>query len=115
MAMIPQPHEILEIPAGESVELTPLRYRMGRMTIRPTWAGAPPEKEVEAIRIWVPPEEKGYIPDYWDITPGHLVQALKGILPEVAGTGKRLKISAFLTRPKDPASKRFRIEVLPPP
>jgi len=110
---LPGPYEILEIKPGDSITITPLRYQLGKVVIRPTWAGAPREKEVDAIRVWVPETEKNYYPPYWDITPGHLVAALRELLPMAMRTHQKLKITAVLTRPGDPASKRFRISILP--
>jgi len=110
MPEIAPPYEILEIPAGEKRVLHVVRYEEGTMVIHPTYPGAPDEKRVEGIRIHVKPEDKGYLPYYWDITPAHLVQGLKPILPTLQGTDRTLTIQAFLTRPGDPASKRFRLE-----
>ena len=110
MSEIPGPYEILEVAPGDAVEFHVVRYRTGKMRIHPTWPGAPEERIVDGIRIWVPPEDKEWLPHYWDVTAGHLVASLKPLLPVLRREGKKVKITAGLMRPGDPASKRFKIE-----
>lgn len=110
MSEIPGPYEILEIAPGETVELHVERYRTGKMRIHPTWAGAPEERIVDGVRIWVRPEDKEWLPYYWDVTAGHLVASLKPLLPMLRREKVLVKITAGLMRPGDPASKRFKIE-----
>jgi len=38
------------------------------MTIRTRGPGAPEEKEIEVLRLHLPPGVKPYPPNYWDIT-----------------------------------------------
>jgi len=74
------PYEIFELADGESRTMRVEKWVRGLMTIRPRYAGAPPEKEVEALRVWVPPEIKPEFPHYWDITAGRLRAQLLPIL-----------------------------------
>jgi len=111
---IEPPYEILQIQPDQEVVFHVVRWEVGDIVIHPTWPGAPREKKVRGLRIYVRPEDKAYLPFYWDITPAHLVAGLEPILPQVVGTDQRIAIRAFLTRPGITASKRFQIRILPP-
>jgi len=76
------PYEILELKPGETKAITVIDWQLGKMTIHPRWPGAPPEKTVRAIRLFVPREEKPLFPHYWDITAGTLVPQVWTILRE---------------------------------
>jgi len=105
LKLLEPPYAIFDIEPCQRVRMTPLRYEIGRMVIRPRWVGAPPEKEVTGIRIWVPEEEKReqlrilkWIPGgggqtsspeevivlpYWDITSARLRVAIQQIIDRV--------------------------------
>ena len=110
MAKIEPPHEILELADGESVTFHVERWEAGDMTIHPTWPGAPETKVVEGLRVHVPMKDKEWLPSFWDLTAGHLVAAMKPLLPGLVESGKAVTITAGLMRPGDQASKRFKIE-----
>jgi len=112
MSEIPGPYEYLEIEDGQSVTMHVVGFEAGPMRIHPTWAGAPEEKTVEGVRVFVTMADKEYLPYYWDVSQAHLVAALKPLLPGLVESKKPVKITARLTRPHDPASKRFSIEIL---
>lgn len=109
MPRIDKPLEILELADGESVTIHVERWEAGDMTIHPTWPGAPESKEVEGLRIHVRKGDKEWLPNYWDISAGHLVAALKPLLDGLADSGKAVTITAGLMRPGQPASKRFKL------
>lgn len=111
MARIEGPHEILELADGESIKIHVERWEAGDMTIHPTWPGAPETKEVEGLRVHVRQGDKEWLPNYWDVTAGHLVAGLKPLLPGLQDSGKAVTITAGLMRPGDSASKRFKIEL----
>lgn len=110
LPQIPPPHEILELADGQEIVFTVQDYMVGRMTIEPRWPGAPKEKTIVAIRVFVPPEEKPVGPPYWDITPSTLVFQLLSILPNIEKGRTKIRIKAFGERPR----KRFMVEVIPP-
>ena len=108
MEELPPPYEILELADRQSIEFTPLKWVRGIIKIKPRYPGAPPEKVVRAIRIYVPRSEKPVGPDYWDITPATLVYQLWGILSSPPPVPFKIRITAFGVAPK----KRFMIEVI---
>ena len=111
MPKIEPPMEILELADGESVTFHVERYEAGDMTIHPTWPGAPESKVVEGLRVHVKHGDKEWLPNYWDLSAGHLVAGLKPLLPGLVDSGKAVTITAGLMRPGDQASKRFKIEL----
>jgi len=74
------PIELLELKDGETVKFRIERWQKGKITIHPRTPGAPPEKVVECLRIWVPTEYKKWWPPYWDITANRLRTQLEGFL-----------------------------------
>jgi len=87
------PYEILELKPGETVSFTVLDWQLGKMTIHPRWPGAPSEKVVRAVRVFVPKEEKPLFPHYWDITAGTLVPQIYTLLREARVPPNRVKIT----------------------
>ena len=108
---LPGPYEMFDISENETRCFHVTRYEFGTVTIKPRYPGAPPLKQVEAIRVYVREGEKEYLPNYWDITQRHLVAALKPLLPRIVSEGLKVCITAVLTRPGVQASKRFKISL----
>jgi len=77
---LPPPYEILELEPGVPVDLEVTGYRIGRITIKPRFPGAPPEKTVAAVRVYLTERCKPTFPHYYDITPQRLVAQLIPIL-----------------------------------
>jgi hypothetical protein len=94
------PYEILEIPPAVPVYLKVTGYKLGKMTISPRYPGAPPEKDVIAIRLFVDPETKKHYPLYWDITPARLVYQLAPMLVQGIPKDKWLRIYRDIPGPK---------------
>ena len=113
MAVISPPYDMLALENGQELSFHVVRYESGTLIIHPVYPGAPDEKEVRGLRIYVRTEDKPYLPSYWDITPQHLVVGLEPLLRDVQGTDRTVTLKAFLTRPGDPASKRFSIKISP--
>lgn len=111
MAEIIGPYEILELDDGESVTFHVVSYETGIMVIHPTYPGAPEEKVVDGLRVFVTLADKEYLPSYYDVTGGHLVAGLKPLLDMLVETKKAVTITAKLMRPGRPASKRHKIEI----
>lgn len=111
MAEIIGPYEILELADGETVTFHVERYETGKMIIHPTYPGAPEEKIIDGLRVFVPLADKEYLPSYWDVTGGHLVAGLKPLLEMLIESGKAVTITAKLMRPGRPASKRHKIDI----
>jgi len=106
--MLPEPFELLELKDKESVTVQPVNFKLGKMIIHPTFAGAPKEKEITAIRIsLLVGISPGKMP-YLDLTAGTLVAQLAPLLPEVVSKKRSVKISAVGSGP----SKRYTVEVL---
>lgn len=107
MMPISEPFELLELRDGESVRLKVRDYEFGEMVIHPRYTGAPGEKRVPVLRLYVPAEYKPRGVPYWDVTAKTLQAQLKPLLPELKASGKEFIISAFGHAP----SKRFSVRI----
>lgn len=67
---LPPPYELLDMVDGQTVALRIERHAQGWMMIRPR--GAPADKKVSALRVWLKAGEKTAGPSFWDITAKHL-------------------------------------------
>lgn len=72
--MLPGPFEILELGDGETLTTKILKWELGEVTIHPSYK--PEGKQIVALRIHVPTEDKEYFPFYWDVTSQTLVAQL---------------------------------------
>lgn len=106
--VLPGPFEILELKDGEVKELTVARSQVGSMIIHPRFPGAPAEKVIMGIRIFVPSAEKVFGPPYWDLTSQTLRAQLEPILDEVTRKGRKIRITARGFGP----GKRFTVTVV---
>jgi len=104
---LPGPYEILELADGQSIEIRPIRWEIGKAEIQPR-DGRPP-KVIRILRVHVDPAEKPTLPHYWDITSQHLVAGLVGQLEARRGRPARYRI----TKHGEGPSARFTLEVLP--
>ena len=107
LAELPPPYEILELRDGESIALKIVDWRLGTMRIHPRFPGAPPEKIIKVLRLYVPREMKKVGPNYWDITAQTLVYQLLPFLQDPRFREKTFKITAYGVAPR----KRFTVEV----
>jgi len=98
--VLPGPYEILELLNGETIFIKPIAKEYGKVIIRPRWPGAPPEKEVLALRVFVDPETKPFFPYYFDLTSRRLVALLGPIIDRIIGEGVWLRITKRGTAPK---------------
>ena len=101
------PVEVLELRDGQSITFRIERFVKGRLRIHPRWPGAPPEKEVEVLRIWVPKAYKPFFPPYWDITSNRLRAELEGFLQRPDVYNLEFKVTAFGSAPRT----RYTVEV----
>jgi len=104
---LPEPFEILEMQDGETRQLQIVRHQLGRCWIQPR--DGRPRKQVPCLRVWIPPETKPTIPDYWDVTAKHLISGLLGYLE--AGTGRRYRFTT--TKRGRPPVARFTLTATP--
>lgn len=104
---MPEPFEILEMEDGQTKTLRVVKYREGRMWLEPR--DGRPRKQVQVLRVWVPPTDKPTIPPYWDITAKHLINGLLGYL-ETRGAGTH---EFTITKQGKPPVARFRLEARP--
>jgi len=109
LAELPGPFEILELRDKESITLKVRDWRLGIMRIKPRYEGAPSEKVVKVLRLYVPREVKPVGPDYWDITSQTLIYQLLPFLQTPDFRTKTFKITAIGVAPR----KRFTVEVSP--
>lgn len=104
---LPGPYEILELRDKESITLKIRDWRLGIMKIKPRYEGAPPEKIVKVLRLYVPREIKPAGTDYYDITSQTLIYQLLPFLQTPDFRTKTFKITAIGVAPR----KRFTVEV----
>ena len=102
-----EPFEILELRDGETIRLRVVNFEFGEAVIHPRYAGAPAEKRIPVLRLYVPPEYKPRGPPYWDVTSKTLQAQLKPLLAELKASGKEFTITAFGAAP----SKRFSVRI----
>jgi len=101
------PYEILELKPGETKSLTVVDWQLGKMKISPRWPGAPAEKVIRAIRLFVPKEEKPTFPHYFDATAGTLVPQLYTILREAGVPPRTIRLE--ITKIGSPPKARFSV------
>jgi|SRR5882672_901354 len=105
MAVSP-PYDILELrPEGELVTRV-TAYEEGPVTVTPR-DGRPP-KVVQAVRLYVPREDKQTEPPWWDVTSQTLKPTLISLATLAAGTGRWLRIHKYGAG----AGARFSAELL---
>lgn len=108
MAILSGPYEILELPDRGELVSRALRWEVGTMEIQPR--DGRPRKEIEAVRIHVPLEDKGHLPAYWDVTAQRLKPSLISSLPDAVRQGRYFKIQKFGFAP----TARFTFELFAP-
>jgi len=91
------PHEIFDLPGNSTREFTVTKYVLGRMTITPRETKIP--KEIVALRVWVPNDDKPLYPDYWDVTAQTLIPQLVPPLDAAQGEPVRFRVTKFGSGP----------------
>lgn len=107
--LLPGPFELLEIAHAQTVELLIVRKELGDLIIHPRTPGAPSEKIIRGMRVWVDVASKRVGPPYWDVTSGTLIVQLLPLLEGVPPATKRVRITATGVAP----AKRFTVELVP--
>jgi len=105
--VVEEPFEILELADGETVSLAIERFEWGETVIHPRYPGAPAEKTIPVLRLYLREGYKPVGPGYWDVTSKTLQAQLKPLLTSLAETGREFTITAHGTGP----SKRFSVRV----
>jgi hypothetical protein len=108
---LPPPYEILELQPGVPVDLEIVAYRIGRITIKPRFPGAPPEKTVAAVRVFLTERCKPTFPHYYDITSARLVAQL---IPILLGGLWRTHIIRIVRDAPGPKA-HFSVQLIPKP
>jgi len=103
------PFEWLPTPPDQTQELRVLRWELGSAVIAPRWRGAPPQKRIRVLRLWVPAEVKPIGVPWWDVDASTLIAQLLPFLTRADYREKLYRITAY----QEPPRKRFRVEVLP--
>ncbi|MFQ5880436.1 MAG: hypothetical protein ACE5IZ_09725 [Dehalococcoidia bacterium] len=106
MAVLERPWEPLDLANGQSVTFRVLRWERGEMEVRPR--AAPAGKMIEAVRMWVPPEDKPAGSPYWDATAGNLVARLLTMLDDLVKSGRPIRV----TKEGEPPAARHRVDFL---
>jgi hypothetical protein len=102
-----EPFEILELADGQTIRLRIANFEMGEAVIHPRYPGAPVEKRIPVLRLYVPADLKPRGPPYWDVTSKTLQAQLKPLLVDLKVSGKEFTITAHGVAP----SKRFSIRI----
>jgi len=100
LKVLPPPYEIFEFVPCQPAYFKIVDFEFGKVIIHPRWPGAPPVKEVIAVRLHVDPVTKPFFPHYWDITPSRLVYQLAGMLVHGIPEGMWLRIHRDVPGPK---------------
>lgn len=100
-----EPREILDLQDGGTLKTRIVRHELGTTRILPR--GATEDKEIEALRIHVPKEDKTHFPWYWDITGKTLKHQLLPMLEEIEKNGRVVIITKQGVAP----TARFKVEV----
>ncbi len=94
------PTELLEMKDQETRILNVTSIDEGSTTIQPTYAGAPPTKDVDVLRLHVPPADKPLGPAYWDLTSSTLVHQVKELVRAYGPPPFKLKLTKVGVAPK---------------
>jgi len=79
---LPLPIEIFEPEPEKPVRLRIERWELYKTIIHPKRAGAPEEKLVLVLRVYLFPEFRSPRAPYYDITSGHLIRTLVPFLQQ---------------------------------
>lgn len=109
LPLLQGPHEILDLPDRGSIKLRVRSWTHGRMLIHPKYAGAPDEKEVEALRLALWEGYKAVPPLYYDVTAKTLIYQLMPILQRPDYGRFEIMITKHGVAPR----ARFTVEVSP--
>lgn len=107
LELLPGPYEILELADGSSMRLAITSSLEGDMLIKPRYAGAPSEKRIHALRLYV---AEGYKPvgvPWYDVTSQTLIAQLRPHLTKLAASKNEFVITAHGRAPR----KRFSLDV----
>jgi len=108
MTKLAGPYEVFELQDKQSMELVITGYTKGEVVIHPRYAGAPAEKTVMAMRVFVDPGTKPTGPPWWDLTSQTLIAQLEPFLANVAKAPRRVRLVAHGVAP----SKRYSVELM---
>ena len=97
---LPPPYEIFEFVPCQPAFFKIVSWELGWITIKPRFPGAPPSKDVLALRLHVDPATKPYFPHYWDITSSRLVHQLAGMLTQGVPENMYLRVHRDIPGPK---------------
>jgi hypothetical protein len=100
------PYELLDLPDGGAVALDIVKWETGTMIIHPKYAGAPAEKEIDALRVYVREGTKPYPPMYHDITSKTLMAQMIPMLEERGFDAYIYRVVKYGVAPK----ARFTVE-----
>jgi hypothetical protein len=93
-----RPYEIYEWEDGKTERWTILRWELGQLEIQ--LRSREGTKDIDVLRIHVPPEDKEHEPYYWDLTSARLTRQLRGILDRTTALPVTLEITAIGRAPR---------------
>lgn len=73
---LPEPAETFDVLTDEKFVLRVERWGLYQHLIHPTWPGAPSEKLVIALRLWMQAGYEAARAPYWDVHQTHLISTL---------------------------------------
>ena len=107
MVRLIEPFEYLDLADGVSVRLKATRFEWGEGVIHPRYAGAPAEKVIPLLRMYV---VSGYKPTgapYWDVSSKTLQGQLRPLENQIVRDGREFVVTAHGSGP----AKRFMVRV----
>lgn len=87
---MPGPFELVDWTLTRELNVRPVKWELGRMTIHPT--DGRPAQEVLCLRLHVAPADKPAGSPWYDITSKHAVSTLRGHLESPGWESARFKI-----------------------
>jgi hypothetical protein len=106
-ATLPAPYNILDLPEGESVEITIDRLELGEMEREIFYRGRRERETRPLLRVHLPVGQFVYGAPYLDIFSQRAIQAIQSVFNNF-GRGSRVKLTAVGKEP----SKFYSVELL---
>jgi len=107
MAKLVEPFEYLDLDDGQSVRLKVTRFEWGEGVIHPRYAGAPAEKVIPILRMYVVSGFKPTGAPYWDTSSKTLQGQLRPLESQIVKDGREFVVTAHGSGP----AKRFTVRV----
>jgi len=104
---LPGPYEVFELHDGQSAQIVPTSWELGKAVIHPRDGREP--REIPILRVHTDPVYKPMLPHYWDITAKHLIA---GLLAHMQANPER-RYTYTITKHGHPPTARFTLVATP--